>query len=249
MKPHKPAEKLSNSHDKCPTRPTSELVLRPTMQNSLSTSSSSQRTDITTHNNTHQMGLRHKIAPEELFPKMLAAFEDVQEIMERGYNGPSHDVGRPLSKIAVKDMNQGSVFLRKADEQKIVSSLSEESRHKKRKTYEDPQTEVCHTYNNGWIGKRAPSSIHPFSIDPYTPTRKRSHPTPNPSTTWQTPTPIPAHPSLASRKSLGGPLMEGSDLGTVSASEAFLKGYIEGQAKDKQQGIQWRALGFRQSLG
>lgn len=241
----KPVEKLSNPHYKSPSRPTSGLVPRPPMQDSFPTS---QRTDADTLVPSREVGIRHKSVPEDLFPEMLAAFEHVQEIVEREHKDPGHDAGQPLSKIAINNVNQGSVFLRRGDEQKIITSLSEERRHKKRKAHEEPQTDVFHTYTNGWIGKRAPSSILPFSIKALPPTRKLSHPTPSPSTTWQTQTLNPTHPSLASRKSLGGPLIEGSDIGTVPASGAFLKGYFEGQAKDPQQGIRWRALGYRQSL-
>lgn len=245
-----PVKKISNSRDKDSSRQTSGLVHRSFRQNSLPTSFISQRTNAETHITLDEMGSRHEIALEDLFPEMLAAFERVQGIMENGQEDASHDVGRPLRKIVVKDVNQGSVFLRRGDKQKVVSSLSEENRHKKRKVHEEPQTKIYYTSNNVRIGKRALSSVLPFSNDPntYTPTRKLSHPTPSPSTTWQTRTPIHTHPSLAIQKSLGGSPIKGSDVGTVSAGEALLKGYIEGQAKDKQQGIRWRALGYHRSL-
>jgi hypothetical protein len=241
-------ERLSSSHDTGPSRPTSEQAPGQSVQNSLPISVSSWRANAETHVTSHRMDLAHKIAPDDLFPKMLAAFEHVQEIVERGYKGAGNDIGKPLSRSEAKDVNQGSMFLRRGDEQKIVNSLGEESRHKRRKTYEDLQTDVLYTYSNGWIGKRAPPTILPFSINPYTPTHKLGHPTPSPPSTWKTPTHISAHPSYTSRKSLGGSLIEGSDVGAVSASEAFLKGFIEGQAKDKQHDMRRRSLGYHQSL-
>ena len=241
----KPAENISPSHSKSPSRPTSEQVPGQSMQNSLPTS---QRINAEAHVMPQETELLHKVTPDDLFPRMLAAFEHVQEIVERGYKGTSHDVGRPSSKVEITDVHQDSMFLRKGDEHRIVSTLGKEGRHKRRKTHEDPQADVSHTFNNGWVGKRASSSILPFSNGPYNPPRKLGHPTPSPLTTWQMPTPIPTHPSHAIRKSLAVPLIAGSDIGTVSASEAFLKGYIEGQAKDKQQGMLWGNLEYRRSL-
>jgi len=240
----RPAERLSSSHDTSFSRLTSEQTPDPSVQNPLPIPVSSLRVNAETHFTPHGMDLLHKIAPDELFPKMLAALEHVQEIVEGAHEGASHDVRRPSSRSEIKDVNRGSIFIRSGDERRIVSSLSEGSRHKRRKTCEDLQTEVLHTYSSGGIGKRASTSILPFSIDPYTPTRKLGHPTPSPSATWQTPTPTLAHPR---RKSLGESLMEGSDIGMVTASEAFLKGYIEGQAKDKQQDMRRRTLGYHRS--
>jgi hypothetical protein len=245
MKSPKRVEKLSSPHDARPRCPASEQVSRLSVQNSPPFPLISQPINAEAHLTPREMDLRHKIAPNDLFPKMFAAFEHVQEIVERGHKETSHDTRRPLSKGDTKDVNQGSVFLRRGDEQKIVTSLGEENRHKKRKTYEDAQTDALHTYHNSWIGIWAPPSLQPFSIDSRTPTRKLGHPTPSPSTARQTPTPIHAHTSLASRKGLGGTQVEGSGIRTVSASEAFLKEYIEGQATDKQQDVRWRTLGYR----
>lgn len=243
MKSPKRLEKLSSHHNARPRCPASEQVSRPSVQNSSPCPLISQRINAEAHVTPREIDPCHKPAPDDLFPKMFAAFEQVQEIVERGHKETSHGARRPLNKGDTKDVNQSSIFVRRGDEQKLVTSLGEENRYKKRKTYEDSQTDMFHTYHNSWIG--TPSSLQPISIDHRTPTRKLGHPTPSPSIARQTPTLIHAHTSLASRKSLGGTLVEGSGIRTVSASEAFLKGYIEGQAMDKQQDVRWRTLGYR----
>jgi hypothetical protein len=248
MASHKPAEGSSSSHDISPSRPTLEQAPGLSKQNSHPIPDSSWQVDAETHIAPHGMDLPHQIAPFELFPEMLTAFERVQEIVERGYKGVSHDVGQPLSRSEIKDMNRGSMFLRKGDEQKVEGLVGEESRHKRRKTQEDVQTDMSHTHSSGWVGKRAASSTLPSSIHPYTRSRKHGHPTQNPQTTWKTPSPTLAQLSLSFRKSLGGSLVEASGIGTMSASEAFLKGYIEGQAKDKQQDVRQSTLGYHRSL-
>ena len=233
----KTPNKLSSSFDTSPSRPTSEQVPGPRMQTAFPTPIISRQFKVETHVTPHEMDRRHKVAPDHLFPTMLAAFEHVQEIVEREYKGTSHENGRPSSMSEIKGVNQGFMFLRRGDDQRIANSLSEKGRHKRRKTDEDFQANISHTYDNGRIGKRPSSSIPHYSIDPYT--RTFNHPNPSPSTTWQTPTPMPRHSPLANRKSLGGTPIGGADVGSVSASEAFLKGYIEGQAKDQQQDMRW----------
>lgn len=248
MTSHKFAEGSSSYHDTTPSRPTSEQAPSLSVQNSLHIPVNSWQVDEKTHVAPHGMDLPHKVAPGDLFPSMIAAFDHVQEIVERGYKGASHDVGQPLSNIEIKDVNRGSMFIREGDERRIVSSLGEERGHRRRKTHEDIQTDVLHTYSSGRIGKQASSSIRSFSTDPYTRIRKLGHPIAIPSNTWQTPTPTPAHPSLPCRKRLGGSLREASGIGTVTASEAILKGLIAGQGKDTQQDIRYRILGYHRSL-
>lgn len=248
MTSHKLAEGPSSYHDTTPSRPTSEQRPSLSVQSSHHIPVSSWRVDAKTHVAPHGMDLPHNIAPGDFFPSMIAAFDQVQEIVERGYKGASHDVGQSLSRNEIKDVNRGSMFFREGDEQRIVSSLAEERGHRRRKTHEDIQTDVIHTYSNGRIGKRASSSTRSFSTDPCTRTHKLGHPIANPSSTWQRPTPTPAHPSLSCRKRLGGSFREASGIGTVTASEAILKGYIEGQAKDKQQDIRQETLGYHRSL-
>lgn len=248
MTSHKLAEVSSSFYNTAPSRPTSKQEPGLSVQNPPRIPVGSRRVNAETHVAPHGMDLPHKIAPDDLFPTMLAAFDHIQEIVEKGYKGISHDVGQSLSKSEIKDVDRDSIFLRKGDEQRVASSLNEESHHKRRKTHEDLQTDVLHTYSNGLIGKRASSSTLPFSIDSYTRTRKLGYPIPIPSSTWQTPTPTPAYLSLARRKRLGGSFNEASSFGTVSASEAILKGYLEGQAKDRQQDIRQRTLGYHQGL-
>ena len=246
MTSHKLAEGSSSFQGTTPIRPTSEQAPGLSVQNSLHIPVSSRRVNAEKHVAPRGVDLPHEIAPDDLFPTMLAAFDQIQEIVERGYKGTSHDVGQSLSRSEINDVDRGSIFLRKGDEQKIVNTLAEEGHNKRRKTHEEPQTDVLTTYSNGWIGKRASSSTLPFSIDTYTRTRKLGHPIPVPSSTWQTPTPTPTHPSLLRRKRLGGSFNETSSFGTVSASEAILKGYLEGQVKDRD--IRQRTLGYYQNL-
>jgi len=207
------------------------------MHNALSVPISSQRINNEPHAIPHGIDLCHKIAPNDLFPKMLVAFEHIQDIVQRGHKGASHNVGRALSKSENHDVNHSSVFLRRGDEQKIANVVAEESRQKRRKTYDGPQTDVFHTYDKNWIGKRASSSIRHSAIGHYTPTRNFGNSNQNPSTTWHTPILMPAHQSPANRKILGGSMMvEGSDVGT---SEAFLQEYIKVQANDEQPDMRW----------
>ena len=248
MTSHKLAEGSSSFYDTTPSRPTSGQEPGLSVQNSLPIPVSSRRVNAETHVAPHRMDLPHKIAPDDLFPTMLAAFDNIQEIVEKGCKGTSYDVVQSLCSSEIKDVDTGSMFLRQGDEQKVVSSLSEGSHHKRRKTHEDVQTNALHTYSNGRIGKRVSSSTLPFSVDAHTRTRKLGHPIPIPSSTWQTLTPTPSHPSFLRRMRLGGSFNEAPSFGTVSASEAILKGYLEGQANNRQQDIRQRTLGYHQSL-
>ena len=248
MVSRKPAGESSSSHDPSPRRPTLEQAPSLTIQSTRPIPVSSRQVDAETHSAPHGMDLPHPIAPIDLFPEMLAALEHVQGIVEKGCKDTSHDVGQPSSRSEIKDVNRESVFLRRTDEQKIIALQGEEHRHKRRKTQEDVQTDMLHTYSDGRIGKRASSSTLPLSTDPHTRTRKLGHPIPIPTTKSHTPTPTPAHISHSCRKRLGGSLKEVSGIGTVSASETFLRGYIERQAKDKQQDVRRSTLGYHRSL-
>lgn len=249
MTSDKPAERTSSPHDTSPSHPTLEQAPSLSMQNPFPIPVRSWQVNTGERVAPHGMDLPREIAPADLFPTMLAAFEHVQEIVERGYESASHDVGQPLSRSEINDVNRGSKFFRGIDEQKVVGLPGEESRHKRRTTREDLQTEMLRTYSSDWIGNRASPSIRPSSKDPYTRTRKNGRPNlgPSPPTMWQTPTPTPAHLPYPCRKGLEGSSIEASDIGTVSASEAFLKGYIKGQAK-KQQAVRQRTLGYHRSL-
>ena len=246
MTSDKPAERSSSSHDTSPGRPTLEQAPGNPLPMPIPIPVRSWQFNTGAHVAPHGMDLPRENAPDDLFPTMLAAFEHVQEIVERGYKSASHDIGQPLSRSEIKDVNRRSMFLQGIDEQKVVGLLGGESRHKRRATHEDLQTDMLRTYSSNWIGNRASPSIQPFSKDSYTRTRKNGRPSPSPSPppTSQTPTPTPAHLSYIFRKGLRGSLIEASEIGTGPAGEAFLKGYIKGQAKHKQQTVRQRTLGY-----